>query len=455
MSRPVSYTSAVTVNIASFSGITGSVSTGTSYPPTNGINSSANTSSYAAFSGTSSAASGYAYYKFDTLSIPSNATINSVSCVAVGRVSNTSRCYGAFQLMAGSTAKGNATNFNTTSVSACTLSTGSWTLSELQNIALRITVRRAGNQSGSARFYGATLTVNYSINGTEYEVSFSNSTTVTTDPSSTHYILQNESETIKIYASDTNNIEVKDNGSTVVLTPSYEIVSALTGVVTSYDSSNSNSSTSSSNQTNACAGTTNTTFATLAGGQRTQYYYYYSFSVSNLPSNAEIINVSVDLKCCKYSTYSWEARLCNGTTTLESMAITATTSSSSSPAESDAKITTIQTNQFTRSNIGNAKLEFYPTTGSSNIKLFFYGADITVTYSVTESTVQYYTYTISNISADHVISISDAAAGPTMYIKQGNSWTQLNKVYKKVNGSWAEQSDLSNLFSDGTIYING
>ena len=142
MSRPVNITSAVTVNIASFSGMTGSVSSGNTTPPSYGVNSSANTSTYAAFTGTTYNSSGHVYYNFDTVSIPSNATINSVSCVARGRVSNASRCHAAFQLYAGSTAKGDATNFNTTEVTACTLTTGTWTVSDLQEPRLCIIVAR-------------------------------------------------------------------------------------------------------------------------------------------------------------------------------------------------------------------------------------------------------------------------------------------------------------------------
>ncbi|MBR4983990.1 MAG: hypothetical protein IKY94_15775 [Lachnospiraceae bacterium] len=40
-------------------------------------------------------------------------------------------------------------------------------------------------------------------------------------------------------------------------------------------------------------------------------------------------------------------------------------------------------------------------------------------------------------------------------IKQNNSWTPVTKVFKKVNGSWVEQTDLSSLFNTSTKYIKG
>jgi hypothetical protein len=40
-------------------------------------------------------------------------------------------------------------------------------------------------------------------------------------------------------------------------------------------------------------------------------------------------------------------------------------------------------------------------------------------------------------------------------LKQNNSWTPVTKVFKKVNGSWVEQTDLSSLFNTTTKYIKG
>lgn len=40
-------------------------------------------------------------------------------------------------------------------------------------------------------------------------------------------------------------------------------------------------------------------------------------------------------------------------------------------------------------------------------------------------------------------------------LKQNNSWTPVTKVFKKVNGSWVEQTDLSSLFNTSTKYIKG
>ena len=221
MSRPISYTSAVTVNPSSYlsnlqSGAISVTTTGTT-SVSQGLNSSDNTSTYAQFTGTTQNSDGYAYYKFDVGNIPQNATINSVVCTARGRAGNNNRGTTGFQLCNGTTTKGNETTFTTTTSSAYTLTTGTWTVSELSDINLRIRLRRTSNNTFLSRFYGATLTVNYSVSGTEYEVSFNNqSSDVTTSPSTTQYIMQGGSEEIRFYDIDNlNGVEIKDNGTDI------------------------------------------------------------------------------------------------------------------------------------------------------------------------------------------------------------------------------------------------
>ena len=244
MSRPISYNSAVTVNIASFSGITSNVSTGTSYPPSNGLNSSANTSNYAIFSATSNN-SGFAYYLF-SVTVPANATINSVTCTARGRTSASSSGTSSFQLFAGSTAKGNQTTFTTTATSAMNLTTGSWTAEEINSgVALRIGTRKASSSTSrySTRFFGATLTVNYSVNSTAYEIIAESTYTGATVSPATQEAMSGESATVAIYPDDINSIVVEDNGTDVTdqlqyVTPTPG-TQTFTGIPTSYDAANS------------------------------------------------------------------------------------------------------------------------------------------------------------------------------------------------------------------------
>lgn len=416
MSRPISYNSAVTVNIASFSGMTGSVSSGTSYPPSNGINSSANTTNYATFSGTSNSSSGYVYYKFAALSIPADATINSVSCVAVGRVNSTSRCYGAFQLMAGSTAKGSSTSFNTTTVSACTLTPGTWTLSELQNIALRITVRRASTQAGSARFYGATLTVNYSVNGTAYEIIAESTYTGATVSPATQEVMNGESATVAIFPDDINNIVVEDNEADVTDQLQYVVpqpgTQTFTGIPTSYDAANSvYDSIYEGSTSDGLAPNTSTSRICVFVAQtaNAEGKLTYGFDCSSIPSNATITSVSCVAAAACYSSGQYfntrTLQLYNGNTAKG----TATTITGNGGTRTDHNI---NGGSWTRSELDNIKIVIRVQRGTDTTQasFSFWGATLTVQYTL--PTDPYYAYTLTNVSADHNILVSQAIIVP-------------------------------------------
>lgn len=51
----------------------------------------------------------------------------------------------------------------------------------------------------------------------------------------------------------------------------------------------------------------------------------------------------------------------------------------------------------------------------------------------------------------------ESASRPTtaIFIKENGTWKQYGQVYKKVNGVWVEQQNLSSLFSTNTNYVKG
>jgi hypothetical protein len=57
------------------------------------------------------------------------------------------------------------------------LTPGTWTTSELTNIKLRIGAQgsTSGNQTRYVYFYGATLTINYSVSGWQYTITATSS----------------------------------------------------------------------------------------------------------------------------------------------------------------------------------------------------------------------------------------------------------------------------------------
>lgn len=436
MSKPISYTSAVTVNIASFSGVASNVTTGTTYPPSNGINSSANTSSYATFSATSTS-SGYAYYSFSSIEVPSIATINSVSCTVRTRASATSSGTSSFQLFVGSTQKGTQTTVTSTTVTTYNLTSGtSWTAQDINDgIALRIGVRRASNNRAySNRFYGATLTVNYSVDGIEYEISASSETSLATIEPSSQEIFQGESGVVKIETDNVGDIVVEDNGVDVTdqLVVKQKVTSgttsnlALTNTTTGVSSTATNFYMSSSNQgytyinlaggysaesPNSSlptgTGTGNYVYVKDGGSNNTTGWIIYSFDFSSIPSNATI--TSMEVKC-------YGAKEEAGTS--DSQHIGKIGLYSNNTLKSTEQEFTSSTNQlitinnpgtWSRDELQNAKLRF--TVG-------YYGGRIggitwTVNYSIpTGGNPYYYEYTVSNISADHEIIVAENVIVP-------------------------------------------
>jgi hypothetical protein len=179
MSRPINITDSVVLTPVLFDD-TNSVYAGvnTSYPIANGYTDSSSTT-YSQFNiTTGSGATTYIYYNFDTSDIPNGATINSVTCSAKTYINttNSSRITTRqIQLCTGTTAKGSAGTISN-STSAMTITAGSWTLAELRNAKIRMHVVRGTSNTTSTyyvRFYGATLTINYSISGTAYTVAAS------------------------------------------------------------------------------------------------------------------------------------------------------------------------------------------------------------------------------------------------------------------------------------------
>ena len=112
-----------------------------------------------------SSVTGTADYTFDFSSIPSNATIDSLSLVVKAHEENASRSVCTIQLYAGSTAKGSLTTVNGTSNALYTITTGTWTRAELDTLVMRLSLGYYGGLIA-----GATMTVEYSLANPSFDV---------------------------------------------------------------------------------------------------------------------------------------------------------------------------------------------------------------------------------------------------------------------------------------------
>ena len=141
---------------------------------TSPVGKGANNTTYAQISLTTGGdAKTWVYWPFDLSAIPSNATIDSVSCSAKATVSTTNSSYIQFrtiQLFSGTTRKGSATAL-TKSGTAHNLDCGTWTRAELQDCRLRTYARRGSSGASTQRylyFYGADLTVTYTYQSEKF-----------------------------------------------------------------------------------------------------------------------------------------------------------------------------------------------------------------------------------------------------------------------------------------------
>jgi len=423
----------------------------------------ASSSTRAAFyTTTGSRAVTHVYLNFDECAdIPSGATINSVSCsVKCGTQGTNYFGTRTVQMCSGTTAKGSATTMSGSNSSPQThnLSVGSWTAAELQNAKLHFyIVRGTSNTSTGATFsvFGATLTVSYSISGYMYEITATSNVTGYTASPASQEVFQGGSGEVRIDGNTLTGIIVKDNN--VDVTSSLVQHAIETGGTVSETAESYTTSGSASNSTyfsypvGYTAESPHTYSSNIyASSNGSTAYAIYSFDFSSIPSNATITNIEV--KCCGQrenanvsSNYKAMIGLYSGTT-LKSTEQEFTSTSRQT-------ITISSPGTWTRSELQNAKLRFTVAYYGGRL----YGVTWNVTYTVPSSGGDYYwTYTISNIAADHTVVIVASGGDTTkLYAKINGTWTPFTKAYKKINGSWVLQSDLTTVFNSTTNYRKG
>ena len=379
---------------------------------TNGYNNSSNTTYATINLTTGSGATTYIYFTFDFSDIPQGATINSVSCTAKTYISttNSSRITTRqMQLYSGSSAKGSATTIST-SASAVTMSAGSWTREELQNARIRLYAVRGSSNTTSTyyfRFYGATFSVEYSINGTAYTINAtSNIDGITVEPA-TQEILSGNDGLITIHANSLDDVTVLDNdidvtniliqktvstGGTIAAAPaSYTTSGSISG--TRYQSTIGHGVDNPSNQTG-------NDYSGSSGSSATIYYH---FNFDDIPDNATIVSMTVQayghLENTSYSNEIAELNTYYGTI-----------------AKGTQVSYTATSNQLITINPGSWTLAELKSDARVGFTIGYYGGlttgiTWTVEYNIPSSGNEYYwEYPINNISTDHVIVIEQAGA---------------------------------------------
>ena len=112
-------------------------------------------------------------YNFDCSSIPNNATITSVTCIAGAACYSNGQYFNTrtVQLYNGTTPKGTAVTITGTgnTNTAHNINGGSWTREELNNIQIVVHIQRGNSTTqASFSFWGATLSVEYTLPSSHY-----------------------------------------------------------------------------------------------------------------------------------------------------------------------------------------------------------------------------------------------------------------------------------------------
>lgn len=432
-------------------------STNNSYKLENGYNDEDHSSNYARLVMQTST-TGHIYWTFDTSEIPASATITSISAKARVRVNNTNyitntKC----QLYTGTTAKGsNSTFASTSSSNIVTLTTGTWTRSELNNLRLYIGGTASSNSNNKyIYFYGASVTVNYSVSA--YDITLTNNTSAEASLSETTVA---EGGSADVMIDTLSNLIITDNGVNVTNSFGQMVGGTISSVpsdtfTVGYSSSSTafyqSSSTSSTSWLEYAIGhsaespySTSNTSNTYAKPEGQTAWINYHFDFSEIPSTAIINSVSVAVYGARENSSVDSSHVakfqCYSGNTAKGTAQEFTSTSNS-------KVTITDPGTWTRAELDDAQLRF--AVG------YYGGRMLGITWSVTYE-VNGYIYTITNITADHAIVISNAGGSqPTIYYKVNGSWVAAVAVYKKVNGSWVLQSNLANVFDANTNYVKG
>lgn len=427
MSQVINIQDSVTLTPSGYSSANSSYSSiSSSYPVTNGYTDASSTSYAYITCNTGSRATTYISYTFDVSDVPNNATIDSITCSAKARVSSTNYISTAvLQLYSNTTAKGSSTSARTTTATAYTLTPGSWTRAELDNIQVRYTGTRGTSSTTRAAylyFYGATLTINYSVSGTQYTLTaVSEVDGVSVSPLAEN-VMNGEDQVFTIMTGSLSieDIKVTDNNNDVTSSlqkhqgnesgtktavPEETFTTGFSSSGVNFYQSSSTSSTSwleyAIGHSAESPYSTSNTSNTYAKPEGQTAWINYTFDFSSMPANAIITDVTVKVYGARENASidtSHVARFqCYSGSTAKGTIQDFTSTSNS-------LVTVTNPGTWTVEELQDAQLRF---------EVGYYGGRMLgITWSVEYTTPpeDYYTYTLTNVNADHTIVIEQAGA---------------------------------------------
>ena len=154
----------------------------------------------------------------------------------------------------------------------------------------------------------------------------------------------------------------------------------------------------------------------------------YGFDISTIPVNATIQRITVYAKCQVQDENQFYVG--NTVVSLKDRTQTVTRTNNKIFGET-ATIVSLSNTDFDRERLNNfrigidAKRGYIGTKKSTWVR--FYGADLVVEYEV--------------------------PAKSALYVRQNGQYVAASQVFKKANGVWVKQEDLTNVFDKDTKYV--
>lgn len=166
-------------------------------------------------------------------------------------------------------------------------------------------------------------------------------------------------------------------------------------------------------------GSANTTYASFENRPYQSGIVYWPFDTSIIPAEATIDSVACMAKGSCNSSTKGSMQLYSGTVAKGSATSTKTS----------AAVYNLSCGTWTRAELDNIRLLTKITNTNSGSSIFyFYGADLTVTYTYQSE---------------------------KFMLKLSGAYNDVARTFKKVSGIWVEQTDLANVIEDGVRYQNG
>ena len=414
----------------------------------NMYNNTDNTTYATVYNSRTSTTSYYIYLRgFNFEDIPSSATVNSFTVKLKARESgvSTSTSYKPYLANGTSAINGTCDVITTTAtVHTFTGISADWdTIKEYgSSFGIRINCRRASRNTAAYMYiYGAEIEVDYTI-PVHHSVTISNSTSATVTTSDSNPL---EGESVEIRSDTISGLTITDNGVNVTsqftqrseTAESYSVVNVGTY---GFDLNSSTGYYTSNNRNiDKSAAVCRVDFHVPVAATITFTYINYAEQGYDF---GVFSNIDVELNNNYYAAGSSGATItdssyklaCNTSTYNSSSAKTLTYSMSAG----DHSIW-VKYSKDDASYDNNDTLQF----------------KVAITLDEPFTPGVYYGYDITNITSDHVIVVTGGSGGPKLYFKSGRSWVEATEVYKKVNGVWVKQTDLTTVFNSSTHYVKG